>query len=326
MVRIRQRSAAALAATLVLGFGLVAGCKKEEGGAAGGKSGDSSTASSASDDLSLLPADSEVVIGINLKQLQQAPLWKSMIEPKLMTGEAQRRLAEFKTKCNFDPVTAMGSIVVGVKNTQGDKPDGVAVIRGVEKARALDCLDKSKDEMTKNGTEMTKDGDVLLFKGKTGETVAVSFVSGDTAIAVFGANGNAAGVKAVASGASGLKNSASFLEMYKKIKTGESVWVMASGKTLEKVPGGATAAYGSLNVTDGLALDLRMRFATPDAATQAVSMANAQAKQAAKYVDKAEFTGDGNELHASVVMSAQKLAELAPMLGMLMGGMGGGGQ
>jgi hypothetical protein len=73
MVRIRQRSAVALAATLVLGLGL-AGCKKDDAGGAGGKSGDSTTASSAGDDLSLLPADSEVVIGLNLKQLQQAPL------------------------------------------------------------------------------------------------------------------------------------------------------------------------------------------------------------------------------------------------------------
>lgn len=323
MVRIRQRSAVALAATLVLGLGLVAGCKKDDAGGAGGKSGDSTSASSAGDDLSLLPADSEVVVGVNLKQLQQAPLWKSMVEPKLMTGETLRRINEFKTKCNFDPMTAIGSVVVGVKNTQGDKPDGVAVIHGIDKAKAMDCLDKSKDEIAKDGTEVTKDGDVVLFKGKTGETAALSFLNGDTAVAVFGANGNAAGVKAVASGGSGLKNSASFLEMYKKIKTGESVWLMASGKTLEKVPGGATAAYGSINVTDGLSLDLRLRFATPDAATQAVTMANAQAKQAAKYVDKAEFTGEGNELHGAVVVSAQKLAELGPMLGMLMGGMGG---
>jgi hypothetical protein len=250
-----------------------------------------------------------------------------MIEPKLMTGEAQRKLTEFKAKCNFDPVTAMGSIVVGVKNMQGDKPEGVAVIRGVEKAKALDCLDKSKDEIAKDGGEMTKDGDVVLIKDKNGDTGAMTFANNTTMVMAFGAErGTAAGVKALASGTGTLKSSASFVEMYKKVKTGDSLWGLASGKILDKLPVKATAAYGSLNVTDGLAVDLRVRFEKAEDATQATSMINSQTKQAAQFFDKAEFTSDGTEMHGVVAMSNQKLQtmiqQFGPMLGMAVGGMG----
>lgn len=324
MVRIRQRWSVIKAgglAGLVLGLGLVTACKKDDSTAAGGKSGDSS-ATAGGDDLSLLPADSELVLGINLKQIQQSALWKQL-EPKVMNAESQRGMAEFKAKCGADPKDMAASISLGAKNLSSDKPVFVAVGHGLDKAKILDCLDKYKDEITKDGSEMTRDGDVVLFKDKRGEPGALMFTNPSTAILVVGDNGTAAGVKAVAAGGSSLKSSATFLDMYKKVKTQDSIWVLASGKVLEKLPGGATAAYGSLNLTDGLSLDGRVRFATPDAATQAASMVNGQAKQASKYVDKADFTAEGNEVHGAVVLSSQKLAELTPMLGMLMGGMGG---
>jgi len=321
MVRIRQRWAA-VALGVVLGMGLVTACKKDDPAAAGGKAGEAAGPTASGDDLSLLPADSELVVGINVKQMQGSSLWKSFIEPKVMNAEAQSKVATFKAKCGFDPMSAIGSVAVGLKGLTNNQPDGVAVIHGLDKAKTLDCVDKAKDEFAKNGAEVTREGDIVLIKDKSGQPGAFSFISDSTAIAVFGSNGNAAGIKAVASGGSGLKGSASFLEMYKKVKTGDSLWMMASGKVMDKVPGSPTAAYGSLNMTDGLALDVRVRFPTPDAATQAVTMVNAQAKQATKYVDKADFTAEGNELHGSVALSSQKLAELAPMLGMFMGGMG----
>jgi len=36
-----------------------------------------------SDDLSLIPLDSELVLGLNFAQLQQSALWKQFVEPKL---------------------------------------------------------------------------------------------------------------------------------------------------------------------------------------------------------------------------------------------------
>lgn len=320
MVRIRQRWSIVLLG-LVLGMGFVA-CKKD------GAGGSDDKASGAGGDLALLPGDSQVVIGVNLGQIQQSALWKQFVEPKLASGKGQHMVDEFKTKCGADPLKMVSSITVGAKELSGDTPSFVLVGHGVDKAKVLDCLDKNKAEITKDGSEMTRDGDVVLFKDKHGEPGALTFTNDSTAVLVVGSNGTAAGVKAVVGGGgSSLKSSAPFLDMYKKVKTSDSIWGLGSGTVMDGLPvePKPTAAYGSFNLTDGLALDLRFRFPKPEDATQAAAMANAESKQATQFVDKAEVSADGNELHASVTISSQKLAQLVPLASMFMGGLPGMG-
>jgi hypothetical protein len=323
MVRIRQRWSMVLVGLVAVGFGMGLGACKKDG--AGGADDKASAGAAGGGDLALLPADSEVVFGVNLGQLQQSGIWKQFVEPKLATGKGQHAMEEFKARCGADPLKMVSSITVGAKDFTSDKPTMVAIGHGVDKAKILDCLEKSKAEITKDGSEMTREGDVVLFKDKRGEPGAMMFTNDSTALLVVGANGTAAGVKAVASGGTSLKSSAPFVDMYKKVKTADSIWGLASGKVMDGLPvePKPTAAYGSFNVTDGLTLDLRFRFAKPEDATQAATVANAQAKQATQFVDKAEVTAEGNELHAAVTLSGQKLAQLVPMLSMFMPGMGG---
>lgn len=323
MVRIRQRWSLVLLG-LILGVGFVA-CKKDGTAGSGDKPSEASGGGSGGD-LALLPAESEVVFGMNLGQMQQSALWKQLVEPKLATAEGRPMMDEFKAKCGIDPMKMVSSITLGMQGLP-DKPSAVAVVHGLDKAKLLDCLDKQKDEIAKDGGQVTRDGDVVLFKSDRSEPVAAQFTNDSTAVVVVGPNASAAGVKAVLGGASSLKSSAPFLEMYKKVKTGDSIWGLASGKVLERIPFGLaiTAAYGSLNVTDGLAVDTRVRFDKPEAATQAAEMANAQTKQfTPQYLDKAEATADGNELHMSVAISGQKLPQLLPMLTMAVAAMRGG--
>src|SRR6478735_9205059 len=80
------------------------------------------------DDLSLLPADSEMVMGLNFAQLQQSALWKQF-SPKLM-DKMGSGLAEFKAACGFDPMEAIKSMSMGLKGVGGDVPDGVIIIHG----------------------------------------------------------------------------------------------------------------------------------------------------------------------------------------------------
>jgi hypothetical protein len=326
MVRIRQRwSIVMLGILLGLGVGLAA-CKKDSTGGSGDKSSEASGGPGGGD-LALLPADSEVVFGVNLGQMQQSGLWKQFVEPKLASGRGQRMMSEFKAKCGADPLKMVSSITFGGKDVSGDKPSFVVVGHGLDKAKILDCLEKNKADITKDGSQMTRDGDVVLFKDEHGEPGALWFTNDSTALLVVGSNGTAAGVKAVAAGGSSLKSSAPFLEMYKKVKTTDSIWGLASGKVMQNVPLDlkATAAYGSIHMTDGLTFDMRVRFATADAATQAAGLANGQTKQASQYFDKAEVTTEGNELHASVAISGQKLTQLMPVLSMFAGGLPGMG-
>jgi hypothetical protein len=314
MLRIRHGRLA-----LVIGLGLAfAACKKDGAGAAGGGS---------DEDLSLLPADSELVLGINVEQVQQSALWKQFVEPKILaSNDTTKKMADFKAKCGFDPMTAVKSMSVGLKGLS-DKPTGTVVVHGLDKGKLWSCLDTMKDEIKADGTEFTRDGDVAIFKNpKVNETYAVTFVNDSTMIAVIGDQATPDGVKAAATGKSALRTSPQFVEMYKKVKTSDSLWGLMNGnsKAFEKMGSlgiKPKAMFGSLNVTDGLAVDLQMRLETPDAATSLATLAKGQLDQAKTMVDKAEVTSEGTDVKFTIVMSSQKLQSLLQQFGPMLGGM-----
>jgi hypothetical protein len=325
---------------LGLVLALAAACSKDEKKSAnpgdktaekGDKPGVASSGGAAVDDLTLLPLDSELVLGINFAQVQQSALWKQFVEPKLMSGEAQAKLAEFKAKCDFDPMASFKTVSVGLKGLGGTKPDGVIVAHGIDKAKALACFDKMKPEIEKENGQITKDGDVILGKGKNGDDFAMMFVNDNTGVMALGSQANAAGVKAAAAGTSTLKSSPQFVDMYGKVKTSDSLWFLLNGnsKVFEKVAAMGIkpkAVFGSLNVTDGLSLDVRMRMESPDAASQLASMGKAQIQQAAKMFDQIDVNADGSDVKFTVVLSSQKLQGLITQFSGMFGALGGMGK
>ena len=335
-----------LAVALAISFGAAA-CKKEEsktstatgdktaekGGDTKAGGGTSGTTAASGDDLSLLPVDSELVMGLNFAQLQQSQLWKQFVEPKMMSGDAVKKLAEFKDKCGFDPMSALKTVSVGLKGLDKKSPEGAFVIHGTEKDKVWSCLEQMKGEIEKDGSTYTKDGDVALIKDKTGETVALTYVNDTTALGIIGPNATKDGIKAAAAGTSTLKSSPAFVDMFSKINSNDSLWILMNGnsKLFDKAAAMGVkpkAIYGSLNVTDGLTVDFRMRVEKPEDAQNFATMAQGQLKQAEKMFDKIAVTAEGNDVKFSVVLSNQKLQALVQQVGSMMsafGGMGGGG-
>ncbi len=333
-----------MVAALALGIGAAA-CKKDD------KKSDGTPAGSAvapgdtpanpgvaavqsmtkGDDLSLIPADSEVVMGLNFAQLQKSALWKKFVEPQLVKPDFQAKLAEFQTKCGFDPMASIQSLSLGMKNVGAkgnETPDGVVVVHGLDKAKTTSCLTSMRAEIEKDGTKLTEDGGVYTF-AKDNNSVGMAFVNDSTAVMVVGANGNAAGVKAATAGTSALKTSPAFVDMYSKIKTGDSLWLLANGNSPMFDKAGSLgvkpkAVFGSVNVTDGLTLDLRIRLSTADEATNLASMVQGQAKQAAQMFDKFDVGTEKEDLKVSIALSTQKLEALVGQIMALTGGMGGG--
>ncbi|MBA3817463.1 MAG: hypothetical protein H0X17_01100 [Deltaproteobacteria bacterium] len=298
--------------------------------AAPGMSAPGAPVGTIADDLSLIPVDSEVVMGINFAQVQTSALWKQFAEPQMMKGDFQQKLGQFKAKCGFDPMAAIQTMSIGMKGVGGDKPDGVIIVRGVDKAKSLACVDTMKAEAAKSGDEITRDGDVVLVKSKDGETVAVTFVNDTTAFAVIGPQATAAGVKQAALGGSTLKSSPAFVEMYGKIKTGQSMWLLVNGNTKAFDKAAAMgvkpkAVFGSINITDGLSVDMRMRVDSPDQATQMATAFRGQAEAMKSMVDQLDITSEASDIKVGLALSGQKLQQLVAMFGgMFGGGMGGG--
>src|SRR5262245_53012220 len=168
-----------------------------------------------------------------------------------------------------------------MKGLGGSTPDGAIVIHVLDKGKSRACLDKAKAEAAKKGSEITVDGDVFTVKDKNGQLTAWTFVGGDTLLGVMGPSASKDTVLAAAKGGSALKTSQTFVEMFSKINTKDSLWLLINGNApfMQKAAQAGVkpkAVFGSLNVTDGLTVDLRIRLGSADEATQLVNMMKGQ--------------------------------------------------
>lgn len=266
------------------------------------------------EDLALLPLDSELVAGINFNVLKASKIWKDFVAPKLI--ENMTRVAEFKTKCGFDPLDTVVSVSASVKNLGGSgRPDIAVVVHGPDKAKVMNCLVQMKEKAEADGGSITIDGDTAVLTAKNNQSVAMTFVNDNTMV-VMGPNGSKDSVKALAAGGSALKSSPKFVEMYGKINSGATIWGLANGemKLLKAFPlAKILAVYGSLNVDDGLTADMRVRLETPESAKSLSDLANSQAKQAAGMVDSYEITVEDSDVHLKSTASLSKIMALGAL-------------
>jgi hypothetical protein len=209
----------------------------------------------------------------------------------------------------------------------------VFVVHGIEKAKlmAKSCQDKLNE--SNKGNPMTVEDGVMIEHPNHGPAIAIGFTDDTTMVGVIGADANKDSIKKVASANSGLKTSSQFSELYGKIKPDQSLWVVVNAEApafsqLGQLGMHPKRIYGSLNVTDGLGLDLRVRMSSADEATQLTTMAKGQigSPMIKAMFDKLEVTSDGAEVHAEVGMTETQLKSVAAMAkGGLGGLMGGGG-
>jgi len=281
-------------------------------------------AAAAGDDVAYLPVDSEIVGGLDFAQVQQSAIWKKYVEPFLMSGEVQKKIAEFKAMCGIDPMTAVTKLSFGIKNAgSGNAPEGTFVAHGVSKAKLTACFAKQKPVA---GTEVKVDGNVALIKPKDGQPIAITFLNDTTAIAVVGTNATKAGALAALKGSNALKGSAAFMDMFAKTRTQDSLWMLINGNSpaFGKM-GGALgskpkAMFGSINLGKDVTADFRLRLGSADEAKNLASSLQGQAQQAAALVDKLDVASDGSDVKFAISISNQKLENLIKMIG---GGSGG---
>jgi hypothetical protein len=277
------------------------------------------------DDLSLIPVDSDAVLGLNWHALSGSQAWKDLVAPRLASNpDAMAGLDKFKAMCGFDPMQTITSVSMGLKGLGKDHPDGVVVVHGLDKTKSKACFDKKNAEKAKDA-QVTVDGDVVLVVGSDGQHVAFTFVNDSTLLVVVGSQATTDGAKKLAAGGSALKSSAAFNELYKKVNTSDTLWFLINGSALaSKMPPGMSfkAVFGSVNVTSGLAADVRVRVDSPDAAASMATLGKQQGQQLSMFVDKFNVAADGSDVHITAAMSGAKLKALAQLAG---GGGGGGG-
>lgn len=290
------------------------GGKKDEGKPASDHGGGGGSMAG-NKDLDMIPAESEVVLGVALAQAQQSALFRDLVLPSLTkSGRTQRFIEAIKSKCNIDPMTAATAMTAGIAGIKddGSAPDVVAVLHGIEKAKALPCVDQVKDELAAQRLEVTRDGDVVLLKSERGN-LALTFTGDATAVVVAGPNATKERVLEVAQGKSTLRSSKAFADMYSRVQTTHTVWTVINGETplvarnLENLGAKSKAILGSVNITEKLEINGRIRVESEDQAKTLAEKMTSLAGYIGKAAEKLEIEPDKSDVRFAFVFTQQQL-------------------
>jgi hypothetical protein len=291
-----------------------------------------STPALADKSLEVLPLDAEFIGSMDLAGLQNSALYKNGLGAQLQKNGMPKELQDFQTLCGIDPQKAITRVTFGIKREKNGM-EGVFVLQGVQKVKAVGCYDKVIAKINSNPNKpkdanVSRDGDILLFKSPD-RNAAMMFTGDSTALVVVGAKATKDGIKEIAKGGSQLKNSAAFNELYKKTNTGDTVWCVANGSSsvfdgVAALGFKPRAVFGSIGVSKDLNVDVRFRMKTAGEATNLQSFLNQQSAPARGFVDKLNITTEDKDVRVVVSASEAKIKAAQQMLGPMLGGGGGG--
>jgi hypothetical protein len=310
----RRLAAGFLVCSVVIGL---SACKKDEGKAADGKGG---VSTSGSKDLDMIPVDSDVVLGLDIAQAQKSAAFREYALPAITkSADVQKVLETLKTKCNIDPMASASRLTASIKTAGNNDADFVGVLHGIEKSKAMPCIDSLKEELAAQKLEAVKDGDVVTIKNERG-ALAFTFIGDTTAVIVSGPKTSKERVLEVAQGKSTLKTSKEFSDMHGKLNTSHTLWFLVRGdnemiaKNLEKLNVKSKAIFGTVNLTDGLEVRGNMRVETEEQATNMVDLAKTQTGMFANMATKFEIDRDKNDVRTVIVMTQEQLKSVAGLL------------
>lgn len=330
---------------LLVGLLMVASCYK------GGSSGGSGTApppannnpaairgvdysATIADPLGFLPVDSEIVLGLDVDQLRKSTFWPP-IAAKLSTAGGSE-LDTFKQICNVDPMASVHSITLGIKNVKQTTPDGVMVVSGLDRAALMACMEKAAK--TADSRTSIQNGIVVITGAKstggTGlgataandSTVAFAFVDASTVVGVIGPTASRTQLQAVLAAGTPLRSSPAFNALIKLTNLEASLWTMMNGNSsvFDQAAGmlgsRPKAAFGSVNVTSGVAMDMRLRLEDAARATQLQQMISGQVGMARAMFTKLDVTTDDADLVISVSMTDAQITQILQLAGVSLNG------
>jgi len=274
------------------------------------------------DDLALLPADADLVVGIDMARIQRSPLWQQLVAPAI-AREAD--LASFETECGFDPIASLGSVTVGMKGMFGNMT-GAIVIHGFAKAKVFPCIERQSKKHPDNRKAVRIDGDVLLVSRDGVDHAAMTFLDDTTALLVIGADANKDGIAKVAALRGAPPASSAYSDMIREINTDDAVWLaVGEGSPLldrmNAKAAGHTAIqlhgfYGSVDFADGLVINAGARTGSPELVAKLVADVqrkldeHAASGDLSQRFEQLDINADGGDVIVSLAMTPVQLFAL----------------
>jgi RNA polymerase sigma factor (sigma-70 family) len=276
-------------------------------------------------DLGWLPADSEVVFGIDMARIQSSALWQQFVAPAL---EHAAGLGTFAATCGFDPFASLSTVSIGIKGV-ATQIAGTVVLHGFDRTKVMACI-SSETAAASEGLTVKVDGGVVLVNGPRadGLKIGVTFLDDSTALVVLGPQAaTKAGVEQIAAGNSGLQASPAFAQLFADINSDDPLWLVIgpSSDVLTTINNSMAAEtslrlqalYGSIDVTGSLTVQAGLQLASPAQVTQLVSAIQAGINDLSgsgtlnQFFDQLDASADGNDVIISVTANALQLVNLA---------------
>lgn len=330
----RRTGALVLATAVALAAAACDKGSKSGGGGGKGMAGASAVAPKGglSRALSMMPANSEMVIAIDFKQIRGSDLWKKY--EGLVMGQVGKGLEEFKTVCGWDPIAkASGALAAG----RGKQMDELTVfVKGFDKTSVLDCLKKAADKSKaeNDGRAMVIDGDYVELTKPGGDPIRFMFADDDTILIqrVPGTDAMAdkAALQAVlaAKDGAGLMSSATFSSLIDATDTSAALWFVMNGSSSllagSGMPFKFVAIFGSARVSGGVDGVLKLRMAEEKdasgvAAMAQMSMGQIEGTPYAEYAKGVKIDSKGKDVNVGFKFTSAQLEAMAAQAAALRG-------
>ncbi len=299
-----------------------AACKKDEGG------GNAATKGA----LQLMPKDADMVLGVDFGKIRPSELLKKY-EPQLMTL-AGSNLAKFKEICGWDPIPKLSTATIAVRGDKSDQ-EMTGLVVGFKKDEVLDCLKKAAEKAKADGkpAELKVDGDYVELVGAK-EPISFMFVGDGILIARRKGNEGTAGRDVLTAltkqaEADSVLGSSGFMDVYGKTKTSDALWFVVNGAAapMQQMPIKVNVAFGSIDVSDGIAIDSTGRMASADDAEKAGAKVKEGLDQVKAFglLKDASSEVSGTDVHVKMEMTQAQIDQLAGMAKSMLGGRRRGG-
>ncbi len=266
-----------------------------------------------SDPLALVPADSDMIMKLDLGALRKSALWRTYQHDVLMF------LAPTFARCNYNPFDEITTITAGFP---GGAKQGMFVIRNIDRDKATKCLRESKAE---TNTTVAFDGDFITLTNKSGAVNLLLFVDAKTLVMQGSKNPTKTELTAaLGMGAPLRKDPAMVAALAKLSPTAALTFVSRPGSRpmaegLEQKLGvPATGFHASLEATDRLALRSTVELTSAADATAAIQTAQAQLDQAKEFFETVSAKADGANVVVEISATEAQIKALVELAKTLM--------
>jgi hypothetical protein len=267
-----------------------------------------------SDPLALLPADSDVIVRIDVAAMRRSPLWAKYKDHVIAA------IAPSFADCGYDPFSDITTITAGLPMSN---ELGNFVIRGLDRDKTLHCLHTSKVE---TDTSVTFDGDILTLTNKSGSVNMLTFVDAHNAVMQGSTKPTKETLNQALKLGAPLRADADLQAVEKKLASNAALsFVSRPGSSAfprlmqQRIGAPARYLYATLHLSDRVEAHAAIVLANPDDATAIAAQMQPKIAALKGYVDQFEERADGDTLLVDVAITEAQVKGLVEMVQTVIG-------